>query len=134
MGIPNRGEGGGARTPMQKCLWTYHRIVRFRKDILQMSQFWFTCTWLLSRCGIFIIVCYISWGWVWNALWIYLSRLPNSFFRLMISIIKTILIIFVAKAMINLALSKPLVIVLDIVYHHFLSLIISNVICIAFDP
>ena len=45
--------GGGARTPMQKCLWTYHRIVRIRKDILQMSQFWFTCTWLLSRCGIF---------------------------------------------------------------------------------
>ena len=42
------------------------------------------------------------------------------------------LIIFVAKAMINLALSKPLVIVLDIVYHHFLSLII-NVTCIAFD-
>ena len=37
MGIPNRGEG--ARTPMQKCLWTYHRIERFRKDILQMSQF-----------------------------------------------------------------------------------------------
>ena len=50
----------------------------------------------------------------------------------MISIIKTMLIIFVAKAMINLALSKPLVIVLHIVYHHFLSLII-NVICIAFD-
>ena len=49
------GGRGGARTPMQKCLWTYHRIVRFRKDILQMSQFWFTCTWLLSRCGIFLI-------------------------------------------------------------------------------
>ena len=61
MGIPNRGEGG-ARTPMQKCLWTYHRIVRFRKDILQMSQFWFTCTWLLSRCGIFHqpVYCFIA--------------------------------------------------------------------------
>ena len=46
--------GGGGRTPMQKCLWTYHRIVRFRIDILKMSQFWFTCTWLLSRCGIFL--------------------------------------------------------------------------------
>ena len=39
MGIPNKGEGGGARTTMQKCLWTYHRIVRFKKIYCRCLNF-----------------------------------------------------------------------------------------------